>query len=326
MNNIGKCKKELLSLDDDFESLLDEEDICTDSEDRKNESSFNDLFMQMAKGNNDSFNKNAINHPDENVEEDFEALLSGKTYPSSKVGTEQNLEEHKTNNTKSVGVEFLLAKDKKKTTAEESDDSGCSEIFSSHIPQELLKSSESNGDLEEAEYPFPNPITSQVSHEKKLAVINQTLKEERNSFQIEIKLKEREISELMQYVQNMKKRFRDIQADEGFINSTLTSESKEEELLSEIKILKERVKVQDKMLDEIREENRRLNNDNNGIQDAVENRNADKTNKEKDLEQRIMLLEHELEDQKEVHKQLKAYVGEVLCNVMMTNPQILERK
>ena len=42
--------------------------------------------------------------------------------------------------------------------------------------------------------------------------------------------------------------------------------------------------------------------------------------------QDAILLEHELDDQREVHKQLKAYVGEVLSNIMMTNPQVLERK
>jgi hypothetical protein len=55
--NVGKCEKELSCLDDDFESLLEDEDICTDSVDRKNESSFNELFKQMARGHNDSFNK-----------------------------------------------------------------------------------------------------------------------------------------------------------------------------------------------------------------------------------------------------------------------------
>ena len=45
-----------------------------------------------------------------------------------------------------------------------------------------------------------------------------------------------------------------------------------------------------------------------------------------DSKKKIMLLEHELEDQKEVSTQLKAYVGEVLGNIMVTNPQLLERK
>ena len=93
-----------------------------------------------------------------------------------------------------------------------------------------------------------------------------------------------------------------------------------------IKILKERVKVQDEIIDEMRIENTRLSNDNKGIEEAVEHGNADKNNGEKDLKQKIILLEHELDDEREVHKQLKAYVGEVLSNVMMTNPQVLERK
>ena len=75
-DNMGKCEKELLGLDDDFESLLEEEDSCTDSDDKKNESAFNELFKQMARGDTDSSNKKDGHRPEENVEEDFEALLS----------------------------------------------------------------------------------------------------------------------------------------------------------------------------------------------------------------------------------------------------------
>jgi hypothetical protein len=95
--------------------------------------------------------------PDENVDEDFEALLSGATYHSSKL----HLAEDK--------------KDKKEATTKERD----RKTFSSHIPQELSKSSECTADSEEVEYPITNPIIFQVSHEKKLAVITQALKEER---------------------------------------------------------------------------------------------------------------------------------------------------
>ena len=45
-----------------------------------------------------------------------------------------------------------------------------------------------------------------------------------------------------------------------------------------------------------------------------------------DPSQKIILLEHELEDQKEVSEKLKAYVGEVLESVMISNPAVLERK
>ena len=40
----------------------------------------------------------------------------------------------------------------------------------------------------------------------------------------------------------------------------------------------------------------------------------------------MFLLEQELEDQKEVNKQLKAYVGDVLINIIVQNPDILEKK
>ena len=41
---------------------------------------------------------------------------------------------------------------------------------------------------------------------------------------------------------------------------------------------------------------------------------------------KLFLLEQELEDQKEVNKQLKAYVGDVLINIIVQNPEILEKK
>ena len=47
----------------------------------------------------------------------------------------------------------------------------------------------------------------------------------------------------------------------------------------------------------------------------------DSTDKKK-----LFLLEQELEDQKEVNKQLKAYVGDVLINIIVQNPEILEKK
>ena len=36
-------------------------------------------------------------------------------------------------------------------------------------------------------------------------------------------------------------------------------------------------------------------------------------------------LEQELQDQVEVNNQLKAYVGEVLVNIMVRNPDVLEK-
>jgi hypothetical protein len=53
-DNMGKCEKELVRLDDDFERLCEQEDICTDSEDRKNES---EIFEEISGGDNDAMNE-----------------------------------------------------------------------------------------------------------------------------------------------------------------------------------------------------------------------------------------------------------------------------
>ena len=47
---------------------------------------------------------------------------------------------------------------------------------------------------------------------------------------------------------------------------------------------------------------------------------------EEEISRQVADLERELEDQREVNAQLKSYVGEVLVNIMLKNPQILERK
>ena len=319
--NGGKCEKELVSFDD-FERLLEERDICTDSEDRKNESNFIEMFKEISGGDNDPMNESKGDHPNENFDKNSEDLICGTTNPSGNVDMERNLEEKKTclNDAKFEGDGVQLAKDNDETTIEESDDSGSCEIFPSHIPQKY-----SNADPIEVCNPNTHAplIVSQVSHEDKHVhlTIHQALEEEKDSCQTQIKLKEREISELMQDFQKLKDR-----KTESSIGKNLSSDRKDEALLSEVNVLKERVKVQDAIIDEMRKENTRLSIDNKGIEEAVEHGNADQNNEEKDLKHKIMLLEHELDDQREVHKQLKAYVGEVLSNIMMTNPQVLERK
>ena len=40
---------------------------------------------------------------------------------------------------------------------------------------------------------------------------------------------------------------------------------------------------------------------------------------------RLRKLEQELQDQMEVNNQLKSYVGEVLVNIMVSNPEVLEK-
>ena len=44
-----------------------------------------------------------------------------------------------------------------------------------------------------------------------------------------------------------------------------------------------------------------------------------------DLRSRLRLTEKQLKEQVDVNNQLKAYMGDVLMNVMSSNPQILEK-
>jgi len=45
----------------------------------------------------------------------------------------------------------------------------------------------------------------------------------------------------------------------------------------------------------------------------------------KDIREKLRQAEQDLVDQKEVNNQLKQYVGEVLVNIMVKNPQILQK-
>ena len=45
-----------------------------------------------------------------------------------------------------------------------------------------------------------------------------------------------------------------------------------------------------------------------------------------DLRGRVRELEEELNNQKDANQQLKSYMGEVLVNIMVENPQMLEKK
>ena len=62
-----------------------------------------------------------------------------------------------------------------------------------------------------------------VTQDDKLAAINQLLIKERNSFQLQIKQKEKEISKLMAELENLRTKVKDIEtdkdsADEKFLN------------------------------------------------------------------------------------------------------------
>lgn len=121
---------------------------------------------------------------------------------------------------------------------------------------------------------------------------------------------------------------------------------KEEELLIQIDQLSGRVTSQDSELAEVREDNVVYKSQNKKLKEAMHNINKDKDNRFRifgaakepvpsytdpswddptDVRKRVRRLEEELADQREVNNQLKAYVGEVLVNIMVKNPQILEK-
>ena len=127
--------------------------------------------------------------------------------------------------------------------------------------------------------------------------------------------------------------------DQEKLDEEIRNDTREAELLIQLKHLSERVEVQDTLLAETKEDNTVLRIQNQSLLESLNKANS-KT-KKKSIEtpsldwidgddsnekKRLFLLEQELEDQKEVNKQLKAYVGDILINIIVQNPQILEKK
>jgi len=120
----------------------------------------------------------------------------------------------------------------------------------------------------------------------------------------------------------------------------------EEELTRTVQNLSERVADQDQELAEIKEANIILKQDNIILKKQVKElqlkeskssgfRIFGSTGKEnissgilddpQDIRMRLRFVEKQLKEQVEANKQLKQYVGDVLVNVMSSNPQILEK-
>jgi len=129
--------------------------------------------------------------------------------------------------------------------------------------------------------------------------------------------------------------------DQETLDEEIRNDTREAELLIQLKHLSERVEVQDTLLAETKEDNTVLRIQNQNLLESLNKVNATSKSKKKSFEtpsldwidgddsiekKRLFLLEQELEDQKEVNKQLKAYVGDILINIIVQNPQILEKK
>merc|ERR1712176_1499186 len=131
--------------------------------------------------------------------------------------------------------------------------------------------------------------------------------------------------------------------DKASLDLEILQDSREAELLIQLKHLSARVEAQDTSLAELKEENTVLKIQNQNLLESLNRVNSQKTSlfrksskvfqslEPQDLDEsaerkKLFLLEQELEVQKEVNKQLKAYVGDVLINIIVQNPEILEKK
>jgi len=115
---------------------------------------------------------------------------------------------------------------------------------------------------------------------------------------------------------------------------------REEELIKTVQRLTNRVQNQDQELAEVKEDNIVLKSQVRTLKGkecregrfrlfrgGKENFSSGDENIEdpQDIRVKLRMIEQELSDQKEVNSQLKQYVGEVLVNIMVKNPQMLEK-
>ena len=138
-NSFKISAKKLSSVDDDFESLFEEEEINIDSQNKKEALDFNDLFEAISEEPEDSVEHISGESHAGNVEEDFEALLADETFTCTE--SESNTNEDKSTN-ESPNDQSLVT--------------GFSQIFSSHSP---LQSSDNPGNIR---LPEPGNTLTQV--------------------------------------------------------------------------------------------------------------------------------------------------------------------
>lgn len=118
---------------------------------------------------------------------------------------------------------------------------------------------------------------------------------------------------------------------------------REEELMNTVQRLTARVQSQDQDLAEAKEDNIVLRSQISGFKEEKKKEGKegmrfrifgggkeipagnDNCEDPQDIRVKLRQVEHDLSDQKEVNSQLKQYVGEVLVNIMVNNPQILQK-
>eukprot|EP00092_Neocalanus_flemingeri_P006806 GFUD01007350.1.p1 GENE.GFUD01007350.1~~GFUD01007350.1.p1 ORF type:complete len:381 (-),score=128.23 GFUD01007350.1:55-1197(-) len=374
-DNLDADGDELSTVDDDFDSLLEKEDIGIGSEKGKHNLSFNELFEQISEECTESVEGLAGDSPEGNVDDDFEALLNDQDHIVTDLDNENFSENNAGKDDDLLGkMSFGIERDS--TGGNVDDDFEALLNDQDHIVTDLdnenfsennagkdddllddsqeflqnssdeIKTMNSNVDPELGKSLVESSVLEERTYQDKIEALNKLLIEERSSFQHDLKKKEIEASKLKAEIEKLREKVKIIETDKDAaeekifnlfekqkINSHITevkemSLDRETELISQITILKEKIEVQDDIILEIQEDNTLIRNKNVGILDKKKNinYNSDDEDKPEDPKQKIVLLENELEDQKEVSEKLKAYVGDVLENIMVTNPQMLERK
>merc|ERR1719431_2247922 len=131
--------------------------------------------------------------------------------------------------------------------------------------------------------------------------------------------------------------------DQETLDEEIRNDTREAELLIQLKHLSERVEAQDTLLAETKEDNTVLRIQNQSLLETIHKTSSRKSrimrlssveppsldwldSEDSNEKKKLFLVEQELEDQKEVNKQLKDYVGDILINIIVQNPQILEKK
>ena len=177
--------------------------------------------------------------------------------------------------------------------------------------------------------------------EEKIRDLTQEMLSERQRFEVQIIQYEEERANLRKEVQKLKQSLSKIETERNVADLKILSleqklvetdsvskesANKENDLLLQIQTSDDKIKGQENIINQLNKEICQLKKVQNKNMTGDKNIPSYLASKPDDPNQKIILLEHELEDQKEVSEKLKAYVGEVLENVMISNPAVLERK
>lgn len=266
----------------------DFESLFVEEEENTKDNNFNDLFEKISEESVEPVKESSVSEKEitENIEEDFDALLDDETLQC-------------------VKDEVTESKNSKSLTEEVESNHGFSQIFSSNSSDEATNDNKDKAD--------------EVDDMKTLAASNENLEKENNRLKTQIAERDKEIKNLAYDIKELRKKLLNVDSEkEKLENQIKVLKVTEENLLEEVHEANERNKSQEELIEQMKAKIGNL---------EVEHSNTCAENAPTtDPTKTIKLLENELEDQKEVSNKLKAYVGEVLENVIGAYPEVLERK